>query len=865
MPSIATLLTKIPKVGKARLVCNGFACWVVHGQELSSTFFQSLSEAGGWALVEEPQQALWFFPNISVLFGLIRLHNWSRLHAASTALIVFDASLVVDENLSQSLNVKPEMAALQFDFPRRMLIRVSSRLREQGRNLPGIAFKQCPSTDGLPGEWFDLGASEQLTPTVNLQWLGLVRPLGSRDDKRTGKGWRDHFERLEPVLSKNKVAYLQGEDLSLVLRISSLEKMRAVLFELLGMLEDNQSGVWPCVYLFVESTDFNFAPDFPRRIRHIWEQLEPNTVHAPLVTVFQLADSRIQAVDCRYSLKNSKISDLFQVVLLSRGASRIHGSLNIFLPASLVVGNKRPCFYCGMRSHAPSQCPSKSLFPSNLQVSALGRIGQMDLSALPGIMEKLESMLADQMLERIPDLLAGREPEAVVVQAMFDVSVYTQLRMAQMVWRAKGKDWPRGIEETGQAVDEIVVQALESLRTGNPDRALERLDQALMRSRRNYQPRVLLGFLFMEREEAKRAADYWEEALGLAYTSLQRSYLLLLLGRLREVAGDLQEAIRLYSRAHRESPGLFVARYRQAVCMLKSGFINEALGFFREVVTRDPDTFSMLLLDPELESGRTHLHALLWDMWSTAQEERKEVIGNVNNLGELLKKWLPEKHESYKYFTDRIQSLSSYIDVNNYVAIAKMIHGAVSIKNEIQSRVKKDIDEMYQKREAMWTRLQQINREASWFPFPSMLKNFTSTFNRCVHDLEMVNQLDLHVPEKFHQGHDALEHSEKGLDALERQLLWLQGVRNGALFLLLAGRYLLIFELVALVLAAGIAFGLAVMTSPDSSLGRIIHADRWQVLNVCIVVLSFVAVVLTALRASSRFESYRDSVLGEHS
>lgn len=861
MPSLETLLAAIPKPTRARLVCNGYACWVVHGQELASTFFQALSEAGGWSLVQEQQQSLWFFPNISVLFGLIRLHNWSRLHAASTALIVFDASLVVDENLSQSLNVKPELARLTFDFPKRMLIRVNARLREQGRNLPGVAFKQIASADGLPGEWYDLGASEQLTPTVNLQWLGLIRPLGPRDDKRTGKGWRDHLERLDPILSKNKVAHLQGEDMSLVLRISSLEKMRSVLFDILAILEDNQAGLWPCVYLFVEATDLNFAPDLPRRIRHIWEQLEPNAVHAPLVTVFQLADSRIQAVDCRYSLKNSKITDLFQVVLLTRGASRVHGTLNIFLPASLVMGSRRPCFYCGMRAHDPQQCPSKGLFPTNLNVSALARVAQMDLGEMPAVMDRLEQALGEDPLVTIPELLVGRSPEAVVVQAVFDVNVHLQLRMAQMVWRARGKDWPRGIEESGGAVDEAVVQALESLRTGNPDRALERLDQALIRARRNYQPRVLLGFLSMERDEPKRAAEFWDEALSLAYTPLQRAYILLLLGRLREVRGDHTEAMRFYSRAHRESPGFFVARYRQAVCMLKSGFINEALGFFRDIVPQDPDIFSMLLLDPELESGRTHLHAMLWDLWSDAQAQREEVIGSVQNLNDLLRQWLPERHPSYKMFYDRIQSISSYIGVNNYVAVAKMLHGALAIKNDIQARVKKDIDEMYQKREAILNRLHQIHREASWFPFPSMLGKFTQVFNTCVRDLEVVNQLDLHVPEKFHQGHEALERAEEGLEFLERQLLWLQGVRNGTLFLLLAGRYLLVFELVALLLAAAVAFGLAFLVPPGTALGQIIHADRWQVLNVCIVVLSFVAVVLTALRASSRFESYRDEVL----
>jgi hypothetical protein len=71
----------------------------------------------------------------------------------------------------------------------------------------------------------------------------------------------------------------------------------------------------------------------------------------------------------------------------------------------------------------------------------------------------------------------------------------------------------------------------------------------------------------------------------------------------------------------------------------------------------------------------------------------------------------------------------------------------------------------------------------------------------------------------------------------------------------------LVFELVALLVAAAVAFGLALLVPPGTALGQLIHADRWQVLNVCILIFSFVAVVLTALRASSRFETYRDAVL----
>jgi hypothetical protein len=52
-----------------------------------------------------------------------------------------------------------------------------------------------------------------------------------------------------------------------------------------------------------------------------------------------------------------------------------------------------------------------------------------------------------------------------------------------------------------------------------------------------------------------------------------------------------------------ESPRFSQARYRQAVCLIKSGYLNEAQALIRELIRVEPDYFSAVLLDPELEGG----------------------------------------------------------------------------------------------------------------------------------------------------------------------------------------------------------------------------------------------------------------------
>lgn len=861
MIRIEPLLAKVTRQVSPRLLCNGFVCWLAHAQPLPASFLQTLADIGGWPLAEDSSQTLWFFPSSEVMLGLARLYNWARLHPMPTAVTVFEGSLLVDDKLEQTLKVKSELHALGVEHPKRLVVRVSARLREIGRTLTGLSFKHVQNPDGLAGDWYELEGSEQVSVSFKLNWLWVIRPQGNRQEKAFSKGWRAFFDRLEAIFQQYKISYLQAEDHNLVLRVTSPRVMAALTAELLGVLEDKTASSWPCKYMAVEMGDQPFAPEFASKVRYIVESLEPDALHLPLSTIYQIADSRIVPVDSRASMDHTKLSDLFQVRFHSSKSGRRRGSLTVYLPSSLISGSESPCYYCGLRTHLPGKCPTRVLAPGNVQVTEMSRFARLDMDALTGVLAGLEKQLAPDVLRGLTALVGEKSDAGLVVRSMFEVNMACQLRMMALVWRAKGKEWPRGLEEQRPQGDAQLWEALEALRTGGRERAMEKIDQVVFSSPKNYQPRVLLGFMAMEREEFKRAMGFWEEAEGLVYTSLQRSYVQLLQGRLREVLGDFSEAIRLYGRSLNESPRFGQARYRQAVCLIKSGYINEAQALIRELIKDNPDYFSAVLLDPELEGGRSHLLADLWEIWDESKSRAVEVIGAVEHLPDLLAKWLPSDHESYSMFHARIQDLNTYSGINNFASMARLLRGTIAIRADIQTRVKKDIQELAHRRTAIRERLREIQREASWFPFPSMLGSFNKLFNSCGEGVSLIGHLDLYVPEKFRQGHEAMRMAETNLGKLEKKLLLLQGVRNGILFLLLSGKYLLVFEIVALLLAGGISLGLYYLAPDQMVMGRNLRQDRWLILNVSLIFCSFLAFVATAIKAASRFESYKNEIL----
>jgi len=861
MNCIESLLAKVTGNGTPKLVCNGYVCWLVHAQPLPASFFQSLADIGGWPLAEEPTQTLWYFPSPEVMLGLARLHNWARLHPMATSITVFEGSLTVDDKLAQSLKIKSDLHALCMDFSKRLVVRVSARLREAGRSLAGLSFKHVHNPDSLSGDWFELESSEQVSVSYSLNWLWIIRPQGSRSDKIFAKGWRAYFERLERLFIQCKVSYLHADDQSVVVRVTSVRSMGRLTADILAFLDDKTLPIWPCQYMAVEMGDHSFSPDFTAKVRYLLEPLEPNAVYLPLSTVWQMADPRIVPVDSRASMNSSKLSDLFQVRFHSSQSARRRGSLSVFLPASLIAGGKTPCFYCGLRSHSPGQCPSRILHAGNVQVSEMSRFARLDMKSLPDALVEIEKTLAPDVGAGLVSMMEAKSQPAQVLRAIFEINMVCQLRMVVMVWRAKGKEWPRGIEDQRAQGDEHLLDALNLLRAGSQDRAMEKLERVVVNSPKNYQPRVLLGFMALEREEMKRAAGFWEEAELLCYTSLQRSYILLLLGRLREVGGDYAEAIRIYGRALSESPGFLHARYRQAACLIKSGYLNEAQALLRELIRSDPDFFSAALLDPELEGGRSHLSTDLWEIWEDARTSAAEVIGTVDHLPDLLARWLPSDHPSYAIFHERIKELTAHSGINNYASMAKLLRGTIAIKADIQTRVKRDIQDLSNRRAAIHDRLKIIQREASWFPFPSMMGGFNKLFNACGERLNLIGHLDLYVPDKFRQGHEAMREAERSLAVLEKNLLLLQGVRNGILFLLLSGKYLLVFEIAALLLAGVVSSGFYYLAPDQVVLGRDLRQDRWLILNISLIFFSFLAFAGTAIRAASRFEAYKNEVL----
>ena len=193
--------------------------------------------------------------------------------------------------------------------------------------------------------------------------------------------------------------------------------------------------------------------------------------------------------------------------------------------------------------------------------------------------------------------------------------------------------------------------------------------------------------------------------------------------------------------------------------------------------------------------------------------------------------------------------------------MAKLLRGTIAIKADIQTRVKRDIQDLSNRRAAIHDRLKIIQREASWFPFPSMMGGFNKLFNACGERLNLIGHLDLYVPDKFRQGHEAMREAERSLAVLEKNLLLLQGVRNGILFLLLSGKYLLIYEIAALLMAGVVSAGVYYLAPDHVVLGRDLRQDRWLILNISLIFFSFLAFAGTAIRAASRFDTFKNEVL----
>ncbi|WP_291327190.1 M48 family metallopeptidase [Desulfovibrio sp. UCD-KL4C] len=862
MYQIASLFENLPVVSHSRMVNRGYGVWMVWGGSLDDSVSRSLSDFGGMLMEEGTNQAYWFFFSNDVFRVLSRLQIWSRLNPMPVFAQLMPATLLVDYKLHLSLNVSDEFTNQEVALPNDFEVLVHPQLSTEVKKISGLNLEseRTPSSLSKSG-WLKLIPDQGLGYESLQNWYFILIPIGNPSDKDFIKGWRAFFSEVQVLLQKLGIQYITSEE-RVLLPVASLSLLRIFLRDLLILISElrNNEGedvrYWPTVMALIPQNGMSFNDEVIRKISLDWDKLTPDCPHLRYRDAYLLGkDFAINEV--RFGSEQESLDGWCNVSLNKGFESSDSDSMDVTIARRVSVGEYEDCFYCGMKNHTTVDCPSRTI--RGLDQKVWKQLAAINSDKFTEGFQNIDIGMQgkENIVAEFNNLLkAGSSYESIIANALFSINSVSQLRTLYMVWRSRGKEWPNGITEQSPEEGELIWSAFESLVSGDLNGAEVLIKNAMIRFSRGYQPRSLMGFLQLELGQNEQAAFYWQEAERMSFSPLQQAYFSYLQARLQEVGGEFGEASNLYKRSFSICPNWLEPQYRRAICMVKMGFSEQAISYFVDIISKDPNYFNRILIDPELDRGRMIILQALGGLWDTAEANAKEVASGIESFSADISQWFEDGHEFASDAAQFMERMSRLAKVKNYVAFSHLISGIAKLKEEIEKRVEYEIKVINKKIEIFRDQLIEVRGEASWFPFPKLLTEFNGDFNYCATKIHWIKSQHLNVAETFRKTQKYLIQIEDRLRKLKGRLVTLRVVRDSTLFIMLLGRNFIWLEVIFLGLAL-LCIPLLVYYSTNvhsNFLIDMIIRQKWEFQKGLILILSILALAISAFKAAVVFE-----------
>ena len=842
------------------MVANGYGLWVSWDGTLNPAVVQTFQDYGGLQVEIDRDQALWFFFTSDIFLAAARLGIWAKFNPLKLYAQIFPAKLLFSPKREVTISVDQGLIAQSAIVSDSCEVWVHPKAREAGRGIPGIAFAPEKARSGLASvEWTVMHADPRLPYQSSLGWFGAIKPLGNTLEKNFLNGWRKYATEVKNVFELLKIKFLVHDN-SIIFQLESLQTFRQWTKEYLALVEKlkdtSREAYWPAVVAVVNKRGLNFNPDLPKKMSLDWNQLVPDFPHMSYRSGYLLGHA-FEVHDVRFSLEANSVDDWCKVTLAMDHKDE-SGMLPVTISKHLVAGNNDHCFYCGMRSHSPHECPTRGLTDRNPKV--WNDLAKLNFEEFNEAFEAIETRMDTDGLQGLQAIQSASGNENLLLNAVYGVNEVSQLRMMRHLWICRGKDFGKGLNEVVPRDDNPVWNALSYLLSGDLIIADKELQNLCVRAPRDARPRMLAGFVAMERGDTHKAMMMWKEAEILSSPIMKQAYCVFLQARLLEYTSQYQQASSLYDRVIRMCPSLDDARYRKAVCQVKMGFSEQAMSPLIELVEKAPHYFNRVLIDPEMERGHIQVLSALYAPWVDAESKVEKALEELNRLKNEISAWFNEGDPFYEKSMKRINRMTEVANIRNYVSFMLILRGCSNLSKDLQRYIAHEGSELKKKFYDHKERLTYIRDEAAWFPFPRALVEFNKNYNMCAANLKWALKTHFQVADIFKKAQKVAETEEKRLVNLEKRLKFLKVVRDATLFLLIMSRTFFWVE-VAFMCIVLVALPLSMYYGEKSGMEwatGLLFKQKWEIQKQLILGFSVFAISISCIRTTIVFDKVRE-------
>lgn len=864
MPQLNQLLNQLPQNNDVHMSTMGHVLWVSWQGVLPQAVSQTLQNYGGMPIGQSNDQALWFFFTNDVFLAIARLSTWGNFNALPVSIELFPGRLQLDSKRQASLAVEGILSSQEI-HPRETLdIYIHPSSRESVSMLPGITFERAALRQGMTSADWQAPIVDTRLPYESTQaWFVVIHPLGNALDKEFQKSWSNMFRQLEALLQELKIKSIVQEGFVLA-SVDNLLMLRTFLREYMRKFdkEKQEPGAYcPCVCVVADRKNMNFNNELPKKIGLKWDSLMPNFPYISYRNAYLLGEGFVVR-DLRFTGGQTNMDSWCNALLDENSISS--RSIPLIMSSHLAsAADGGECFYCGLPNHSPAQCPTRKYLPSRPETWQ--EVAGMDLDAINAAFRKIEVTLSSKGIRGFETILEETSPTSSLMQAIFDLNSPGQLRNVPRNWLYRMRE-PDPDEETPVKDDSPAWDLLEKLSKTSQEE-LPQLDkeiqQTITRHQRDPRLRMVRAFLHIERNDPAQALALFREAAAITPSPALQAWNEYLQGRLEESQQRFAQASTLYSQVLRVMPQWKEVTYRGIVCRVKMGFAEQVLDQIVALVKAEPEFFNRFLIDPGLERGRLLILSALYDLWEDARQNAASEKNAVIEVAGRLHSWFPEDHPVQARLGQKIRQLEAMGNVDNYMAFFQMVKFRPQLEKELNDSIQREIDELRNRYKAYLDVLEEIRDEASWFPFPSALRDFSSDFNAAAGIINWAFQSNFGEAETFKKAQSSMPKLDGLLHNLKKRLRFLRTVRDGTLFGLTMFRTFIWIEILGLLICF---LGVPAIVFFGDKIGLgwlkyLLGENQWSIQKVLVIIVTILALGAGALRTTLVFERKREKLL----
>jgi len=530
--------------------------------------------------------------------------------------------------------------------------------------------------------------------------LLAIKPLHYQGQQLFQENWGAFIIELRTLLRESGFEDGDSNETLLLFTFNHPNSVITTLFQFIGKTrkalnwQSSDKSLPLQIIVHLNQPEATSTPPYRNPKAGLWELLSPEVVHISkaLKSSWDLLMAKTTLPPCTFSNEGD---GLFK---LKFAPGDILPSAQLLSCRSLSgYGSERPCFYCGMQSHQPAQCPSKYLTMEHDGLAAIGYLpfNQLDL-AYKKVFSSPEAMNTILASNITPSQIR-KNAELMVFVGFLDINRIYQIRFLWNLTFSRYSKWQPVLKaEPVQPDNKNLQLGLDCLRVGKHTQAEEYLQQEChAKSTRRFSAAIGLAFVALESRGLADMRSFLELSKSMATQAKERIYIDLLLSRFYDLTGEIWKARDIVKNLLAAQADCSEALYRKLQLEVTGNFIEDACQLLRSLMLDQRTLYMAALMDPALLPLQTKVEDLLSTQYGTKLSNAQDLLVQANYGLTDLSFWLDSQDPKMLSHKTALDNLQKNFQRKSYFDVLDVEHKAKALIAANQQLKEAKLNELY--------------------------------------------------------------------------------------------------------------------------------------------------------------------------